>query len=133
MHRRMLHCSLVASHKSLEIDTAGKVVHYQGHGSLRNDDQLRRPRTMSTRIVNTALQTLMRTSLGLAAAIVLIAHAGRASADELASFATGGYASGLRTESMMHMIDTNKDGMVSQDEWTAFQERSFDALDKNKD
>lgn len=32
---------------------------------------------------------------------------------------------------MMHMIDTNKDGMVSKDEWVAYQERVFKALDKD--
>jgi len=53
-------------------------------------------------------------------------------AAEMASFATGGFANGLRTMDMMHMIDTNKDGMVSLDEWMAFQERTFDALDKDK-
>jgi len=33
---------------------------------------------------------------------------------------------------MMHKMDTNGDGMVSRDEWTAFQERTFAALDKDK-
>jgi len=54
-------------------------------------------------------------------------------ADDMVSFATGGYASGLRTMEMMHMIDTNKDGMVSKDEWVAYQERVFKALDKDAD
>jgi len=62
----------------------------------------------------------------------LSVHAPRAAADEIASFATGGYASGLRTMDMMHTIDTNQDGMISKDEWTAFEERTFDALDKDK-
>jgi len=53
-------------------------------------------------------------------------------ADEMASFATGGYAAGLRTMEMMHMIDTNKDGKVSKDEWIAFQARVFTSLDKDK-
>ncbi len=57
--------------------------------------------------------------------------AGAAWADDMASFATGGYAKGLRTREMMHMIDSNGDGMVSEDEWTAFQERVFAALDKD--
>jgi hypothetical protein len=51
-------------------------------------------------------------------------------ADELASFATGGYASGLRTKDMMHKIDTNNDGMISRDEWIAFQDKVFAMLDK---
>jgi Ca2+-binding EF-hand superfamily protein len=54
-----------------------------------------------------------------------------ARADDIASFVTGGYASGLRTMHTMHMIDTDKDGMVSQEEWTAFQNKVFDAMDKN--
>jgi hypothetical protein len=55
-----------------------------------------------------------------------------AAADELVSFATGGYASGLRTKDTMHKMDANADGMVSKDEWTSFQERMFDALDTDK-
>lgn len=54
-----------------------------------------------------------------------------AAADNMVSFATGGYATGLRTMEMMHVIDTNKDGMVSKDEWIAFQERVFKAMDKD--
>ena len=52
-------------------------------------------------------------------------------ADDMVSFASGGYATGLRTMEMMHMIDTNKDGMVSKDEWVAYEERVFKALDKD--
>ena len=54
-----------------------------------------------------------------------------AAADDLVSFATGGYASGLRTMDMMHKIDTNHDGMISRDEWIAFQNKVFAMLDKN--
>jgi Ca2+-binding EF-hand superfamily protein len=54
-------------------------------------------------------------------------------ADDMVSFATGGYATGLRTMEMMQMIDTNKDGMVSKDEWVAYQERVFKTLDKDGD
>ena len=53
-------------------------------------------------------------------------------ADDLASFATGGYARGLRSEEMMHKVDTNGDGMVSKEEWVAFQEKVFAMLDKHK-
>jgi hypothetical protein len=53
-------------------------------------------------------------------------------ADDMASFATGGYARGLRSEDLMHKIDTNGDGMISKDEWIAFQEKIFSMLDKAK-
>ncbi|HTC78339.1 MAG TPA: hypothetical protein VK657_06950, partial [Terriglobales bacterium] len=70
-------------------------------------------------------------------AAALLAAAGlltaTALADDMVSFATGGYATGLRTMEMMHMIDANKDGMVSKDEWMAYQQRVFKALDKDGD
>ena len=52
--------------------------------------------------------------------------------DQMAAFATGGYASGLRTESMMHKMDTNHDNMVSRKEWMTFQDTVFTMLDKKK-
>jgi hypothetical protein len=53
-------------------------------------------------------------------------------AQEMASFATGGYARGLRSEELMHKMDANGDGMITKDEWIAFQEKVFTLLDKNK-
>jgi EF-hand domain pair len=55
-----------------------------------------------------------------------------ANADDMASFATGGYARGLQTMSEMHKIDTDGDGTVSKAEWLAYQEKVFTALDKKK-
>jgi EF hand domain-containing protein len=55
-----------------------------------------------------------------------------ANADDMASFATGGYSRGLRTMSEMHKIDTDGDGSISKAEWLAYQEKVFAALDKNK-
>ena len=55
-----------------------------------------------------------------------------AQADDMLSFATGGYARGLRTASEMHKIDTDGDGTVSKAEWLAYQEKVFAALDKDK-
>jgi hypothetical protein len=53
-------------------------------------------------------------------------------AEDMVSFATGGYASGLRSEKLMHKMDANGDGMVSKSEWLAFQEKVFAMLDKGK-
>ena len=80
----------------------------------------------------------MHTSRSIRSAIVLMAcaftlgYSVAALADDMASFATGGYARGLRSEKLMHKIDTNGDGMVSKDEWIAYQEKVFSMLDKNK-
>jgi Ca2+-binding EF-hand superfamily protein len=52
--------------------------------------------------------------------------------DAVVAFATGGYASGLRTKEMMSIIDTDGDGMISRAEWNAFQEKVFNALDSHK-
>jgi Ca2+-binding EF-hand superfamily protein len=53
-------------------------------------------------------------------------------ADDMVSFATGGYARGLRTRAEMLKIDTDGDGTISKAEWLAYQEKVFAALDKNK-
>ena len=50
----------------------------------------------------------------------------------MVSFATGGYATQLRTPEMMHKIDANNDGMVSKEEWSAYQERLFLIMDSDK-
>jgi Ca2+-binding EF-hand superfamily protein len=53
-------------------------------------------------------------------------------ADQLVSFATGGYASGLRTPEMMHKIDANGDGKVSKEEWQSYNEKLFAMMDVDK-
>jgi Ca2+-binding EF-hand superfamily protein len=65
------------------------------------------------------------------ALLTLLVHVAPAAADEPVTFGTGGYASAMHTKEMMHKMDTNGDNMVSKDEWTAFQERAFAALDKD--
>jgi len=78
----------------------------------------------------------MNVSMRSLLAVALLATGGLACTavyeDDMVSFATGGYAAGLRTMEMMHIIDTNKDGKISKDEWIAFQDRVFTALDKDK-
>jgi EF-hand domain pair len=69
--------------------------------------------------------------LWMAGAAVITGSAA-AVADDMASFATGGYARGLQSEKLMHKMDANGDGMISKDEWLAFQEKVFAMLDKDK-
>ena len=60
-----------------------------------------------------------------------LACASLASADDMASFATGGYARGLQTKEMMHKIDTDGDGTVSHDEFIVYETKVFDMMNKN--
>jgi EF hand/EF-hand domain pair len=73
-----------------------------------------------------------RAALLWLAGAAAMACSAAAAADDMASFATGGYARGLQSEKLMHKMDTNGDGMVSKDEWLAFQEKVFTMLDKDK-
>src|ERR1700688_5106150 len=66
------------------------------------------------------------------ACAIALAYSMASISDDMASFATGGYARGLHSEKLMHKIDTNGDGMISKDEWLAFQEKVFAMLDKDK-
>jgi Ca2+-binding EF-hand superfamily protein len=52
-------------------------------------------------------------------------------ADDMASLAPAAFITSLRTMDTMHMIDTDHDGTISQEEWTTFQNRVFSMLDKN--
>jgi len=72
-----------------------------------------------------------RTALWAACAFAL-AFSAASMADDMGSFATAGYATGLHSMSLMHKIDTDGDGMVSKDEWLAFHEKVFGMLDKDK-
>lgn len=75
---------------------------------------------------------LIRTIRPAIVVLAALSCAALASADEMASFATGGYARGLRTMTEMHKIDTDGDGTVSKAEWLAYQEKVYAALDKEK-
>ena len=71
--------------------------------------------------------------LALAASAFALAYSlSAASDDQVASFATGGYAAGLRTKEMMSIIDTDGDGTISRAEWDAYQDKVFKALDTHK-
>jgi EF hand len=70
--------------------------------------------------------------VALMACALALTYSAASLADDMASFATGGYARGLRSEKLMHKIDTNGDGMISKDEWIAYQEKVFAMLDKKK-
>jgi hypothetical protein len=74
----------------------------------------------------------IRSAIALMACAFTLTYSLVTLADDMASFATGGYARGLHSEKLMHKIDTNGDGMVSKDEWIAYQEKVFAMLDKNK-
>ena len=78
------------------------------------------------------IRLIYRTMAAVACAVAL-GYGSGALADDMASFATGGYASGLRSMALMHKIDTDGDGTVSREEWVAFQEKVYAMLDKNKD
>jgi hypothetical protein len=74
----------------------------------------------------------MRDAAAMLACAVTVLSSATALAEDVASFATGGYARGLRSKEIMHKMDANGDGMVSKEEWLAFQEKVFTMLDKNK-
>jgi hypothetical protein len=69
----------------------------------------------------------------IATFIALFLSTSLALADDMVSFATGGYASGLRTASQMNEIDTDHDGNITKAEWLAYQNKVFDVLDTNHD
>src|SRR5580658_8196387 len=77
--------------------------------------------------------TTVRGIRPLAVVLAALMCAPLASADDMTSFATGGYARGLRTMDEMHKIDTDSDGTVSKAEWLAYQEKVWAAFPKNKD
>jgi hypothetical protein len=52
-------------------------------------------------------------------------------ADDVVSFATGGYARGIRSEELMRKM-TNNTGTLTKDEWMAFHEKIFRMLDKKR-
>jgi hypothetical protein len=71
-------------------------------------------------------------SLVSCASVLLLGAASVVSADDMTSFATGGYASALRTVEMMNKIDLNNDHMVSKAEWDGYQAKLFEMMDADK-
>jgi hypothetical protein len=83
---------------------------------------------MAGSIARTRLLALAASTFTLTYALVAWAD------DDVANFATGAYATGLRTPEMKNMLDTDGDGTVSRAEWDAYQEKVFKHLDsRNKD
>ena len=65
----------------------------------------------------------------LACAFALTVSFASIAADNVVSFATGGYASGLRSEELMKKMSDGT-GMLTKDEWVTFHEKIFAMLDK---
>ena len=68
----------------------------------------------------------------IALSVILLTTGPLASAAETVSFGTGGYARMLRTPEMMHKIDTDGDGMVSEAEWNTHQQKLFAMMDADR-
>jgi hypothetical protein len=54
-----------------------------------------------------------------------------ATGGDVVTFATGGYARGLRSKEMMDKIDTDHDGRISHDEFMTYLSKIFDMMDTN--
>jgi hypothetical protein len=72
-----------------------------------------------------------RPRIALLACAFGLAYSFASTAADVVSFATGGYASGLRSEELMKKM-TNGTNMLTKDQWIAFHEKLFVMLDKKK-
>jgi Ca2+-binding EF-hand superfamily protein len=80
------------------------------------------------RNMNIFVRSVMAATLMGCGIMVTIAYA-----DDKASLVHSEYATWLRTPEMMHMIDANKTGKISKEDWVAYHTRMFKALDKDGD
>ncbi len=69
--------------------------------------------------------------VALLVGVVALTYSLASIAVDVASFATGGYARGLRSEELMKKM-TDGTGMLTKDQWIAFHEKLFLMLDKKK-
>jgi len=74
----------------------------------------------------------IRRLIVLLSCVIALAYSAVSAAEDVVSFATGGYARGLRGPEILAKIDIDGDGVISKDEWLAFQEKVFAMLDKDK-
>jgi hypothetical protein len=72
-----------------------------------------------------------RRMAALLTCVFTLAYAMASVAEEVGSFATGGYARGLRSEVLMKKM-THGTGMLTKDEWIAFHEKIFAMLDRKQ-
>jgi hypothetical protein len=72
----------------------------------------------------------LRRLVALLACVFALTYSYVSAADDMVSFATGGYARGIRSIDLMHKMDANGEGMITKEEWLAFHEKIFAMLDK---
>jgi hypothetical protein len=72
---------------------------------------------------------LFRRLVASLACVLALTYSFVSIADTVVSFATGGYASSLRSEELMKKMSDGT-GMLTRDEWVAFHEKIFTMLDK---
>jgi hypothetical protein len=75
--------------------------------------------------------SLSRRVASLICGFFVLSYSSASLAADVASFATGGYARGIRSEELMKKM-TNGSGQLTKDEWIAFHEKIFTMLDKKK-
>ena len=75
------------------------------------------------------LRSLHRMVASLACVYALTLSFASSAAENVVSFATGGYAGGLRSEELMKKMSDGTD-RLTKDQWIAFHEKIFTMIDK---